>query len=68
MQQTSVAEEARAPKTGGERIRSLMARHAALESILEEESRRPLPDTGLILTLKRQKLAIKDQIARLSMH
>lgn len=68
MHQTSVAEEARAPKMGGERVRSLMARHAALDSQLAEEARRPMPDTCLILTLKRQKLAIKDQIARLDLH
>ena len=65
MQHMSVAEEARAPKMSGERIRSLRARHAALENQLAEESRRPLPDTCLILALKRQKLAIKDEIALL---
>ena len=49
-----------------ERIQTLRQRHAALEQELHEEGLRPLPDSGLITELKRQKLRIKDEIVRLS--
>jgi hypothetical protein len=48
-----------------ERIDSLRARHAWLEEKLDNESGRPLPDDTMVHDLKRQKLAIKDEIARL---
>ncbi|HTH17859.1 MAG TPA: YdcH family protein [Magnetospirillum sp.] len=48
-----------------DRIESLKAKHAALESAIEAESRRPYPNEPQISVLKRQKLAIKDEIARL---
>lgn len=51
--------------TAIDRIDSLRARHAWLEEKLENESGRPLPDDVAIHDLKRQKLAIKDEIARL---
>lgn len=63
MQQTSVTEDVRAPI---DRIRALQDRHAALDARLAEEAGRPMPDDYTVATLKRQKLAIKDQIARLS--
>lgn len=49
-----------------QRIEKLKADHATLELVLEDELHRPLPDTRLISDLKRQKLRIKDEIARLS--
>ena len=49
-----------------DRIESLKAKHAALETAIEVESRRPLPDTEQIVSLKRQKLRIKDEIAGMS--
>lgn len=51
--------------TTTDRIDSLRSRHATLESKLEDEERRPHPDDVLVHDLKRQKLAIKDEIARL---
>lgn len=46
-------------------LATLAARHAGLERAIEEEVRRPAPD-GLSLTdLKRRKLRVKDEIARL---
>lgn len=46
-------------------LATLAARHAGLERAIEEEARRPAPD-GLSLTdLKRRKLRVKDEIARL---
>ena len=49
-----------------ERILTLRQRHAALDQELHDEGLRPLPDSGLITELKRQKLRIKDEIVRLS--
>ena len=45
---------------------SLKTKHATLEKAIDEEAHRPLPDTVQIHTLKREKLKIKDEIARLS--
>ena len=46
-------------------LATLAARHAGLERAIQEEARRPAPD-GLSLTdLKRRKLKVKDEIARL---
>ena len=47
-------------------ISSLKDKHAELEQAIEVENSRPLPDEMLIHELKREKLRIKDEIARLS--
>jgi len=47
-------------------IEKLKADHASLETVIFEELHRPLPDTNLIGDLKRQKLRIKDELARLA--
>jgi hypothetical protein len=49
-----------------EQIEALRAKHARLEQAIDEESHRPLPDTVQIHSLKREKLRIKDEIARLT--
>lgn len=49
-----------------DRVRTLREKHRDLERILEEEENRPLPDNIVIHDLKRQKLAIKDEIVRLT--
>ncbi|MCG8508632.1 MAG: DUF465 domain-containing protein [Rhodospirillales bacterium] len=49
-----------------ERINALKAKHQALESALEEEFTRPRPDDIQIASIKKQKLAIKDEIANLT--
>ncbi|MBC6439670.1 MAG: YdcH family protein [Rhodospirillales bacterium] len=47
-------------------LHGLEARHAALESEIETEANRPLPDQALLTELKREKLKIKEEIARAS--
>jgi len=47
------------------RIDELRSKHHDLEQALDEESHRTHPDDLQIATLKKQKLAIKDQIAGL---
>jgi hypothetical protein len=51
-----------------DRVQSLKAKHAALETALDEEVRRPLPDDASIAELKRKKLKIKDELERISAH
>jgi hypothetical protein len=46
-------------------VESLRAKHASLESQIQQEEARPRPDDTLIHELKRQKLKIKDEIAAL---
>ena len=48
-----------------ERLDSLKARHAGLEAQIAEETKRPHPDDTTIHLLKKEKLKIKDEIARL---
>lgn len=47
-------------------IQALKQKHANLETELNAQSSRPLPDPEAIADLKRQKLAIKDEIVKLS--
>lgn len=47
-------------------ISALHAKHAGLEERLRSESSRPLPDSMLIATIKKQKLAIKEEIRNLT--
>ena len=49
-----------------EQIDSLKEQHAELEQALESEKCRPLPDLIAISDIKKHKLRIKDEIARLS--
>ncbi len=51
-----------------DRVRTLEGKHANLEKMIEDETGRPMPDTGVVHDLKRQKLAIKDEIAGLTHH
>ena len=52
----------------GNHLSSLEDKHAELEQAIEVENSRPLPDELLIQELKRQKLRIKDEIARIRPH
>ena len=45
-----------------DRIVSLKSKHAALESAIELESKRPLPDADQLRSMKWQKLRIKDEL------
>ena len=49
-------------------IEALQKQHAELETELEDENNCAMPDMEAIADLKRQKLAIKDEIVRLSDH
>lgn len=48
------------------RILSLKQKHASLETALDHEAGRPMPDAAAIAHLKREKLAIKDELQRLT--
>jgi hypothetical protein len=43
-------------------IETLRSRHAALQSEIDRETSRPMPNVDVIADLKRQKLRIKDEI------
>lgn len=43
---------------------ALRIKHADLETKLEREETRPMPDGELILNLKKQKLQLKDAMAQ----
>ncbi len=49
-----------------ERIESLQARHAAVDSRLQDELHRPAPSPERVNRLKREKLALKDEIQRMA--
>ena len=49
-----------------DRIESLKSKHAELESLLAQENTRPHPDDVLIADLKKRKLRIKDELAKLA--
>lgn len=46
-------------------VETLKAKHAGIKEAIHEESQRPVPDSIRISELKREKLRIKDEIARL---
>jgi hypothetical protein len=46
-------------------VESLRSKHALLEQQIDDELHRPLPDQSILTRLKREKLRIKDEIARL---
>ena len=52
--------------TDDPRIEALKARHHSLEQSIADEKSRPLPDDLHIADLKKQKLRIKDEIAKLT--
>lgn len=44
-------------------VSSLAAKHAEIETRINEEQRRPLPDMNVVALLKKQKLRLKEAIA-----
>ncbi len=46
-------------------IAHLQAKHAELETLLADETNRPSPDFYTIKDIKKQKLLLKEEIARL---
>ncbi|NKB57237.1 MAG: DUF465 domain-containing protein [Alphaproteobacteria bacterium] len=51
-----------------DRIEVLREKHASLETALDDEFNRPMPDSSVLAHLKREKLAIKDELERLNTH
>jgi hypothetical protein len=47
-------------------VESLRSKHAHLEEEIDDELHRPLPDQSVLTRLKREKLRIKDEMARLA--
>ena len=45
-------------------LSALELKHAGIERKLHEEMSRPMPDDAVIQSLKKQKLRIKEEIAR----
>lgn len=48
-----------------EHVDSLRSKHARLERQIDEEQHRPLPDSTMLIKLKREKLRLKEEIERL---
>lgn len=46
-------------------LATLQDKHSRLEFVIGEESHRPSPDFGLLQTLKKQKLLLKEEMERL---
>lgn len=43
----------------------LQDKHTRLETLINEENHRPSPDFGLMQTMKKQKLLLKEEMERL---
>lgn len=52
------------PGTG--HVDALQTKHAGLDARLRAEMARPAPDAAMVRDIKKQKLRIKEEIARLS--
>lgn len=46
-------------------VKALEEKHAEFDKMIHEEEARPLPDPVTLHGIKRQKLAVKDEIAKL---
>jgi hypothetical protein len=46
-------------------VDALQTKHAGLDARLRQEMARPAPDAGLVQDIKKQKLRIKEELARL---
>lgn len=45
-------------------VNALQTKHAGLEARLRDEMARPVPDAAMIQNIKKQKLRLKEEIAR----
>lgn len=45
-------------------LAALQAKHAGLDALIVTELQRPHPDDTTVISLKKQKLKIKDELAR----
>ena len=50
---------------GSSHVDALHTKHAGLDARLRAEMARPAPDTAMVQDIKKQKLRIKEEIARL---
>ncbi len=66
MEAVGTAEAVQSETTTAARIEVLNQKHEALESALEDEASRPMPDAGVVKNIKREKLTIKDALERLN--
>lgn len=48
-----------------DRIESLKAKHAALDTAIQTEAKRPSPDSVALSNLKLQKLRIKEELEKI---
>lgn len=46
-------------------VDALQTKHAGLDARLKAEMARPAPDAGLVQDIKKQKLRIKEELARM---
>jgi hypothetical protein len=53
-----------ASKALSSHLDALNAKHAGLEARLRQEMARPIPDAGTVQSLKKQKLRLKEEMAR----
>ena len=66
MSKTGTASRKIRPGSGiASRYRALLLTHRSLDEKLDEEMRRPLPDSAVIGRIKRRKLVIKDEMIAL---
>ncbi len=65
MAEMDSAEAVQSKISTSDRIEVLKQKHASLETALEDENNRPMPDSSVVVNLKREKLAIKDELQRL---
>ncbi len=65
MAEMDSAEAVQSENSTTDRIEVLKQKHASLETALEDENNRPMPDSSVVVNLKREKLAIKDELQRL---
>jgi hypothetical protein len=63
LQESNVNENIESTKT---QLQALQSKHSQLESALKKAQKRPQPDALAINEVKREKLALKDRILRLS--
>lgn len=47
------------------RLESLRRRHSALDKKISDEGHRPMPDQRILVTLKLQKLRVKEEMDRI---
>jgi len=45
-------------------LNALQSKHAGIDARLREEMARPVPDAAMVQQLKKQKLKLKEEIAR----